>query len=158
MKAPKTLKGKQFGVREQFPKTIEEKRRLLYPEMKRARLDPNNKVRLVKDKVCINNVQHVPQQEPVPENATIMPNRNRHNTYHRQNVSQIRQYTRTFQNSSNNRYGTKGRGAKPKYGHGWSNDDFSNRGRYLGNNMPKPTKKTINFNIEQVLESFCGRL
>ena len=55
-----------------------------------------------------------------------------------------------MENSNYNRYGTKGRGAKPKYGHGWSNDDFSNRGRYLaiGNNTPEPTKKTINLNIK----------
>ena len=37
--APKTLQGKHYGVREQFPKVVEDKRKLLYPEMKRAKAD-----------------------------------------------------------------------------------------------------------------------
>ena len=53
--ASKTLRGKPFGVREQFPRVIEEKRRLLYPEMKQARANPDYKVQLVKDKLYINN-------------------------------------------------------------------------------------------------------
>ncbi|MEW8089724.1 MAG: hypothetical protein AB2784_08870, partial [Candidatus Thiodiazotropha endolucinida] len=52
--APRTLLGKPFGVREQFPPEIEEKRKLIYPEAKQAKLNRDNVVRLVKDKLYIN--------------------------------------------------------------------------------------------------------
>ena len=58
--APKTLKNKPFGVREQFPKEIEDKRKKLYPQMKIAKRDERNKVKLIKDKLYINNVEYVP--------------------------------------------------------------------------------------------------
>ena len=61
--APKTLKGKPFGVRVQFPKVVEDQHKLLYPEMKRARANEQNKVRLVRDKLYINNVEFVPSKE-----------------------------------------------------------------------------------------------
>ena len=60
MLAPKTFTDKPFGVREQFPKVIEEKRKLLYPEMKRARKNKDNKVRLVRDRLFINDIECVP--------------------------------------------------------------------------------------------------
>ena len=58
--APRTLKGKPYGVREQFPKVVEDKRKLLYPEMKRAKHNKQNKVRLVRDKLYVNNVEIIP--------------------------------------------------------------------------------------------------
>lgn len=61
--APKTLKNKPFGVREQFPKEIEDKRKKLYPQMKIAKRDERNKVKLVKDKLYINNVEYVPSDD-----------------------------------------------------------------------------------------------
>ena len=60
IQAPKTLRGKSFGVREQFPKIIEKRRKSLYPEMRRAKQNKENKVRLVKDKLYINNIQFIP--------------------------------------------------------------------------------------------------
>ena len=47
--APKTLIGFLFGVNEQFPKEIEEKRKVLYQEAKIARQNKQNKVRLVRE-------------------------------------------------------------------------------------------------------------
>ncbi|MEW8547164.1 MAG: hypothetical protein AB2693_26940 [Candidatus Thiodiazotropha sp.] len=73
--APKTLKGKPYGVREQFPKVVEEKRKILYPEMKKARSDSRNKVRLVRDKLFINNVEFVPD-----ENVYTQQNQTREKT------------------------------------------------------------------------------
>lgn len=58
--APRTLKGKHFGVREQFPKIVEDKRKTLYPIAKEARSDKQNKVRLVRDRLFINNTEVVP--------------------------------------------------------------------------------------------------
>ena len=52
--AAETLKGKQFRIREQFPKVIEEKRKMLYPVAKEARKSTENKVRLVRDKLYVN--------------------------------------------------------------------------------------------------------
>ena len=61
--APQTLRGKPFGVREQFPKVIENRRKQLYPIMKKARANEDNKVRLVRDKLFINNCEYVPDSD-----------------------------------------------------------------------------------------------
>ena len=53
--AKDTLKGKRFGIREQYPKVIEEKRKMLYPVAKEARKIKDNKVRLVRDRLFVNN-------------------------------------------------------------------------------------------------------
>ena len=66
--APATLRGKTFGVNEQFPVEIENKRKLLYPEAKKARQDSDNKVRMVKDKLYVNKV--LVTVEKVDENGT----------------------------------------------------------------------------------------
>ena len=55
-----TLIGKPYGIREQFPTEVEEKRKLLYPAAKMARRNPNNKVRLVRDKLYVNGVEQKP--------------------------------------------------------------------------------------------------
>ena len=47
--AQRTLKGRPYGVREQFPKVVEDKRKLLYQEMKRVKHNKQNKVRLVRE-------------------------------------------------------------------------------------------------------------
>ena len=65
--APKTLRGKHYGVREQFPKVVEDKRKLLYPEMKRAKADKTNKVRLVRDKLFVNNIEVKPNLKQVAD-------------------------------------------------------------------------------------------
>lgn len=64
--APKTLIGSCYTVKEQFPPEIEEKRKLLYSEAKRARQNTNNKVRLVRDKLFVNNKEITPQPESNP--------------------------------------------------------------------------------------------
>ncbi|KAK3107801.1 hypothetical protein FSP39_022489 [Pinctada imbricata] len=47
------LKGSQFGIREQYPTDVAERRRILYPVMRDARND-GNRVRLVRDRLYIN--------------------------------------------------------------------------------------------------------
>ena len=59
MQALKTLRGKSFGMREQFPNLIENRRKSLYSEMRKARQNKQNKVRLVKKKLYINNIQYI---------------------------------------------------------------------------------------------------
>lgn len=61
MIAPKKLRNKPFGVNKQFPKEIEETRKTLYGEMKRAKRNQNNKVRLVRDKLFVNGVRIHPK-------------------------------------------------------------------------------------------------
>ena len=67
--APKSLVGKRYGVREQFPPEIEQKRKLLYPIAKRARQNRMNTVRLVRDKLYVNGREINPDDntENVPE-------------------------------------------------------------------------------------------
>ena len=69
--APKILTGKPFGGREQFPKVVEDRRKLLFPEMKRARANKNNKVRLVRDRLFINNFEYVPPEKPAGQQNEI---------------------------------------------------------------------------------------
>ena len=87
-KAPKTLKGKPFGVREQFPKIVEDRRKLLYPEMKRARANENNKVRLVRDRLFVNGFEYEPPEKPPePQNRE---NDSFRDSQHRRNGTQYR--------------------------------------------------------------------
>ena len=62
MQAPNKLKGKRFGVNEQYPKEVEEVRKTLYGEMKRAKRNPQNRVKLIRDKLFVNNVQVNPRE------------------------------------------------------------------------------------------------
>lgn len=59
--ASKVLKGRNYGVREQFPAEIEAVRRTLYPVAKKARENEENKVRLVRDRLFINDTEYKPK-------------------------------------------------------------------------------------------------
>ena len=48
------LKNSPFGINDQFPQAIEDRRRALYPIMKRHR-DAGDNVKLVRDRLYINN-------------------------------------------------------------------------------------------------------
>ena len=69
-KAPLTLVNKPFGVNEHYPIEIENKRKLLYPEAKKARRNRDNKVRLIKDKLFVNGVEIKPIQQPDENNQS----------------------------------------------------------------------------------------
>ena len=102
--APQTLKGKPYSIREQFPKPIEEQRKLLYPEMKRAKLNKENKVRLVKDKLYINDKQYV--LKPNQSRKALTDYQSQHQTYIYTTGYRIQDYNK--QQSPNKNY-TKGR-------------------------------------------------
>ena len=53
------LMGTRIGIAEQFPKEIEKIRQMLYPEMKKAKA-AGHRVRMVRDKLYINNVEFKP--------------------------------------------------------------------------------------------------
>jgi hypothetical protein len=57
-KAPSALMNTDFFVREQFPVEIENRRKQLYPIAKQARKVRNNTVKLVRDKLYINDRQY----------------------------------------------------------------------------------------------------
>ena len=59
-----TLTGTQHGVKEQFPIEVEAKQRTLYPIMKKGRENKENKVRMVRDRLFINDNEVAPQQPP----------------------------------------------------------------------------------------------
>jgi hypothetical protein len=48
------LAGSPFGINEQFPAVIEDRRRQLYPIMKRLKRNRSNKVKLVRDRLYVN--------------------------------------------------------------------------------------------------------
>ena len=66
-KAPSTLINTNFGVREQYPDEYERRRKVLYPTMKTAKLDKDNKVKMVRDTLYINNDKYKcgPNNRPV---------------------------------------------------------------------------------------------
>lgn len=61
------LKGTQYGIREQFPQEMENRRKPLYPVMRRARQE-RRQVTLVRDKLYIDNELYVPNE--LCENVT----------------------------------------------------------------------------------------
>ena len=87
-KAPQTLRSKNFGVREQFPKVIEDQRKLLYPEAKKARQNERNKVRMVRDKLYVNNSEVVVQPKaPLSGDGSTEARRARQShSYRRENT------------------------------------------------------------------------
>lgn len=58
----KELKGTHYSVNEQFPKEIVQRRKSLYPVMRNAKRNPDNKVKLVKDKLYINDQLYSPTE------------------------------------------------------------------------------------------------
>lgn len=73
--APKTLIGTRYGVNEQFPPEIENRRKLLYAEAKRARKNKENEVKLVRDRLFINGRQFVPPHNSNENNYNPLSNR-----------------------------------------------------------------------------------
>ena len=74
--ASKSLVDKRYGVREQFPPEIEQKRKLLYPIAERACLSRMNTVRLVRDKLYVNAITLKMSQKATVDtdkNQTINP-------------------------------------------------------------------------------------
>jgi hypothetical protein len=59
------LRGKPFGIREQFPFEIEQRRKILYPIMKDVKRT-NQRVTLVRDRLYINNELYVPRTGVIP--------------------------------------------------------------------------------------------
>ena len=120
--APRTLKGKSYGVREQFPKIIEDRRKQLYPEMKRAKLNKENKVRLVRDKLYINQREFIPKRNN-NENQTSAANqqnqsygqRSKDTRYHQRGQRLDQQNRRTEYGSNNSPAGESFVGGRTFY-------------------------------------------
>ena len=111
--AAQTLKGKPFGVREQFPKVSEDRRKQLHPIMKTARANEENKVRLVRDRLYINSCQYVSDsvdenEQPAPRKQANYQTANRRQNQNtlsfRANCDQHQTYkSRVFQRSKSDR-------------------------------------------------------
>lgn len=67
------LQGTPYGIHEQFPKEIEDKRRLLYPIQKRFRKS-GHKTKLVRDKLYIDGKLYLPEDpSDEPQNTSEAP-------------------------------------------------------------------------------------
>ena len=116
--SPQVLSGTNYGVSEQFPQEIEDKRKQLYSVAKDARTDKNNKVRLVRDKLYINGQLYDPESStntsqgqnngrnrpPYIRNNAETPEREV-----RETTSTRRTWTRTFKRSQGHSVQTNGR-------------------------------------------------
>lgn len=90
--APRTLIGTPYRINEQFPTEIENRRKMLYPEAKRARQNKNNEVKLVRDKLYINGKQFIPTQTYIPQNnvsskSSTRPNRGFQSNFEQRNTN-----------------------------------------------------------------------
>lgn len=88
-RAAQRLIGTRFRVKEQYPTEIEDRRKLLYGEAKTARQNPNNKVKLVRDKLFINGRQFMPSNSNNNQQQTTRLNTGTSYTS-RQNVETTR--------------------------------------------------------------------
>ncbi|XP_061179393.1 uncharacterized protein LOC133188019 [Saccostrea echinata] len=73
-RAPLKLKGSNIWVNEQFPPEVEEKRRKLYPVMRKA-MKENRRVKLVVDKLYIDGKMYEPNATQEHVNAPSYPTR-----------------------------------------------------------------------------------
>lgn len=89
-------------MREQFPKIIEDRRKQLYPEMKRAKLNKENKVRLVRDKLYINQQEFIPKRN---NNENQTSGANQQNQSYGQRSRDIR-YHQGYQQNMRTEYGS----------------------------------------------------
>ena len=53
-----------YRVREQFPKEIEDRRKVLYSAMYRLKSNPQNRISLVRDKLYVNGQLYIPENDP----------------------------------------------------------------------------------------------
>ena len=72
-KAPEMLRNTPFGIREQYPEEYERRRKVLYPKMKAAKNNPDNRVRMVKDVLYINNEKFICGQNSIPVKTDQYP-------------------------------------------------------------------------------------
>lgn len=64
LECAKRLRGKPYGINQQFPAEIENRRRSLYPVMKEAK-NRGKRVKLVRDRLFINNEEYVSEEEQI---------------------------------------------------------------------------------------------
>ena len=86
-KAPETLKNTPYGVREQYPEEYERRRKVLYPKMKHAKQNKDNKVRLVKDTLYINNEKYICGRNDQPVRVEYQTANGRSQNYNQRDVS-----------------------------------------------------------------------
>ena len=91
--APRKLKNTTFGVNEQFPKEIADRRRLLYPIMKEERRQ-NRKANLVVDRLFTENVTYVVRGDTV-QKLNIRGTRNFNNNNQTQQAGRNTGYTQS---------------------------------------------------------------
>jgi hypothetical protein len=72
LECAKRLRGKPYGINQQFPLEIENRRRSLYPVMKDA-TNRGKRVKLVRDRLFINNEEYVPEEEQITTSFTRFP-------------------------------------------------------------------------------------
>jgi hypothetical protein len=102
--APDILKSTNYGVREQFPREIEERRKTLYPKMKEAK-DEGQRVKLVRDKLFIENVRYLPDRNTMVQNSNRNSKMNSNNGSAPQRTTQ-HEYnsTKVYYAKTTNRY------------------------------------------------------
>lgn len=98
------LRNSKFSIHEQFPKSIEDKRRTLYPILKQAKIDRQNAV-LIRDKLFINGRRHIPDDVEVEPTATPPSNGSPQNQSQTENTGyRDRLLNRTPRDDDSRRY------------------------------------------------------
>jgi hypothetical protein len=94
--APVMLKDTNFGIREQFPHEIENRRKQLYPKLKEAKQNGKS-AKLIRDKLYIENERIFPENNESETQRSHEPRRHEHKTYtsKHENYAQKTTYTNT---------------------------------------------------------------
>ena len=99
---PKTLIGTRYGVNEQFPPEIENRRKLLYAEAKRARKNKENEVKLVCDRLYINGRQFVSPHNSIENNYNSLSKHNHQMSSGSEQRNTLRQQPGAYSNRNYN--------------------------------------------------------
>ena len=135
VRCPSSSAGQRLWRIEQFPAEIENKRRVLYPIMRRYKQNADNKVLLVRDKLSINGVQYIPPSSENRSNSqtdhkrSFQPYQREHEHIH------SRTFTRCFSSHTGYKSGSMAstKSSSKCWDHGAPKIETPNRFRHLRN-------------------------
>ncbi|MES9882777.1 MAG: hypothetical protein ABW185_18065 [Sedimenticola sp.] len=120
--APDKLKDKpKYSIREIFPLEIENKRKQLYPIMKRLKLNNNNRVNLFRDKLYLNGSLYIPSDSELNQQPRSV-------------------YNQQYNNQNSVNIPVHGNNTRHIPGRAPANMDFSNRWSFPTRSVPPRTE------------------
>ena len=81
-KCASSIKTSRYSIREQFPREVEDRRKVLYPLYNKAKANPLNSVKMIRDKLFVNGktILHTDVEEETGTDSNTPVDRNRQET------------------------------------------------------------------------------